>query len=53
LERSTHGVDRDGNLAMEDGGLRGFREFREGTVYGGFVDDWGRDRAELCEEVEY
>ena len=52
-ERSTHGVDRDGNLAMENGGLGGFREFREGTVCGRFVDDWERDRAELCEEVEY
>ena len=46
-------MDRDGNLVMEDSGLWGFREFWEGMVYGGFVDDWGWDGAELCEEAEY
>jgi len=32
-------VDKDGDLAMEDDDLGGFREFQEGTVCGGFVDD--------------
>ena len=52
-ERSTRGVDRDGDLTMEDGRLEGFWELRDGAVCGGVVDDWGRDRAELCEEAEY
>jgi len=34
-------VDGDGDLAMEDDALGGFREFREGAVCGGAVDDWG------------
>jgi len=53
LERSTYGVDGNGNLATENDDLGGFREFQESAVCGGFVNDWGRDRAELCEEVEY
>ena len=53
LERSTHGVDGDGDLAMEDNDLGGFREFQESMVCGGFVDDWGRDGAELYEKTEY
>jgi len=53
LERSTYGVDRDGNLAMEDNDLGGFREFQEGTVCGRFVDNWEQDKVELCEEAEY
>jgi len=28
------------------------REFREGAVCGGAVDDWGRDGTEFCEEAE-
>jgi len=51
--RLTYRVDRDGDLAMEDSHLEGFREFQNGTVCGKVVDDWGRDRAELCEKVEY
>ena len=51
-ERSTYRVDRDGDLMMEDGRLEGFWEPRDGTVCGGVVDVWGRDRAELCEEAE-
>jgi len=53
LERSIHGVDRDGDLAIEDNGLGGFREFQEDRVCSGFGDDWGRDGVELCEEAEY
>jgi len=53
LERSTHGVDGDHNLIMEDDDLGGFREFQEGVVCGRFVVDWRRNRAELCEEAEY
>ena len=45
-------MDRDGDLTIEDGRL-GFWELRDGAVCGGVVDDWGRDGAELCEEVEY
>jgi len=45
-------VDGDGNLAMEDDALGGFRELREGAVCGGAVDNWGRDRAEFCEKAE-
>jgi len=37
---------------MEGDSLGGFREFQEGVVCGGVVDDWGQDGAEL-EEVEY
>ena len=51
-ERSTCGVDGDGDLAMEDDALGDFRELREGVVCGGAMDDWGRDGAEFCEEVE-
>ena len=46
-------MDGDGDLAIEDGRLEGFREFRDGAVCGGVIDDWGQDRAELCEEAEY
>jgi len=53
LERSTCGVDRDGDLAMEDSHLEGFREFWDSAVCSGVVDDWGQDGAELCEEAEY
>ena len=52
-ERSTRGVDGDGDLTMEDGCLEGFWELRDGAVCGRVVDDWGRDEAELCEEAEY
>ena len=52
-ERSTRGVDGDGDLAIEDDVLGGFRELREGTVCGGVVDDWEQGGAELCEEAEY
>jgi len=45
-------VDGDGDLAMEDDALGGFRELQEGAVCGGAVDDWGRDRTEFCEEAE-
>jgi len=45
-------VDRDGNLAMEDDALGGFRELQEGAVCGRAVDDWGRDGTEFCEEAE-
>ena len=38
-ERSTRGVDGDGDLMMEDGRLGGFWELRDGTVCGGVVDD--------------
>jgi len=53
LERSTHGVDKDGDLAMEDGRLESFRKLWNGMVCGGVIDDWGQDRAELCEETKY
>jgi len=33
-------VDGDGDLAMEDDALGGFRELQEGAVCGGAVDDW-------------
>jgi len=33
-------VDRDGDLAMEDGGLGVFWKFQEDTDYGGIADDW-------------
>jgi len=46
-------VDRDGDLAIEDDTLGGFRELREDVVCGGFVDDWERGRMEFCEEAEY
>ena len=52
-ERSTRGVDGDGNLTMEDGCLEGFWELQDGTVCSGVVDDWGQNGAELCEEAEY
>ena len=39
-ERLTRGVDRDGNLAMESDVLGGFREFQEGVVCGGVMDNW-------------
>jgi len=53
LERSTHRVDGDGDLAMEDDALGGFRELREGAVCDGAVDDWGQDGTEFCEETAY
>jgi len=53
LKRSTRGEDGDGDLAMEDNDLGGFREFWKGVVCGRFVDDWGQDRTELCEKAEY
>jgi len=46
-------VDGDGDLAIEDDALGGFRELQEGTVCGGAVDDWGRGGAEFCEEAAY
>jgi len=46
-------VDGDGDLAMENGHLESFWELQDGTVCGRVVDDWKRDRAELCKEVEY
>ena len=52
-ERSTCGVDKDGDLMIEDGRLEGFWELRNGVVCGGVVDDWERDGAELCKEAEY
>ena len=45
-------MDGDGDLTIEDGRL-GFWELRDDAVCGGVVDDWGRDRAELCKEAEY
>ena len=51
-ERSTCGVDGDGDLAIEGNVLGGFR-LREGAVCGGVVDNWERGGAELCEEAEY
>jgi len=50
-ERSTRGVDGDGDLTMGDGRLEGFWELRDGAVCSGVVDDCGRDGAELCEEA--
>ena len=38
-ERSTCGVDRDGDLAMEDGRLEGFKELQDGVICGRVVDD--------------
>jgi len=46
-------VDGNGDLAMEDDVLGGFRELQEGAVCGRVVDDWRRDRTEFCEETEY
>jgi len=40
-------VDGDSDLVIEDDDLGGFREFREGAVCGGFVDDWGQDRVNV------
>ena len=51
-ERSTCGVDGDGDLTMEDSRLEGFWELRDGAVCGRVVDDWGREGAELCKEAE-
>jgi len=53
LERSTCGVDGDGDLMMEDSCPEGFWELWDGVVCGGVVDDWGRDGVELCKEAEY
>ena len=53
LEKSTCGVDGDGNLTMEDGHLESFWELQDGVVCGGVVDDWGQDRAELCKKAKY
>ena len=52
-ERSTHGVDGDGDLVMENDALGGFRELREGAVCSGAVNDWRRDGTEFCEEAVY
>ena len=52
-ERSTCRVDGDSDLVIEDGCLEGFREFQDGMVCGGVMDDWGRNGVELCEKVEY
>jgi len=41
LKRLTYGVDGDGDLVMEDGHLEGFREFWDGAVCSGVMDDWG------------
>jgi len=38
---------------MENGRLESFWELWDGVVHGGVIDDWGQDRAELCEEAEY
>jgi len=38
---------------MENGCLKGFREFQDGAVCGKVVKDWGQDGAELCKEAEY
>jgi len=40
-ERSTCGVDRNGDLMMEDGCLEGFWKLWDGAVCSGVVDDWG------------
>ena len=40
-ERSTQGVDGDGNLVIKDGCLEGFRKFQDGMVCGIVVEDWG------------
>jgi len=45
-------VDGDGDLAIEDDALGGFRELREGAVCGGAVDDCERDGVEFCKEAE-
>jgi len=46
-------VDGNGNLAMEDEDLGGFRELREGAVCDRVVDDWEQDGTEFCRETEY
>ena len=46
-------MDRDGDLAIEDGCLEGFREFWDSAVYSRVMNDWGRDGVELCKEAEY
>jgi len=46
-------VDRDGNLAIENDVLGGFRELQESAVCGRIVDNWGQDKMELCEKAEY
>jgi len=38
---------------MCEGSSYSSRELWEGVVCGGFVDDWERDRVELCKEAEY
>jgi len=40
-ERSTQGVDGDGDLVIKDGCLEGFRKFQDGMVCGIVVEDWG------------
>ena len=39
-ERSTHGMDGDGDLAIEGDVLGDFRELREGAVCGGVMGVW-------------
>ena len=46
-------MDGDGDLAMENGRLEGFRKFWNSAVCNRVMEDWGRDEAELCKEVEY
>jgi len=46
-------VDGNRDLAIEGDVLGGFRELQEDAVCGGVMDDWERDKAELCEEAEY
>ena len=52
-ERSTCGVNGDGDLAMEGDVLGGFRKLREGAVCGGVMGVWEQGGAEPCEEAEY
>ena len=52
-ERLTCGVDGDSDLVMENDVLGGFREFQEGVVCGGVMDNWEQGGMGLCEEVEY
>jgi len=40
-------------LVIENGHLEGFREFQNGVVCSGVVEDWGQDGVELCEKAEY
>ena len=40
-ERSTRGVNRDGDLAIKDGCLESFREFQDSAVCSRVMNDWG------------